>query len=93
MTIKDAFKQYNKIEIELLLAHVLKKPKEFVFMHPDYNLPTYQTSKNLSKPTFAPSGPLESPAFIIETRNWQPHFVRKILKRVGHLRAISLVTF
>ncbi len=48
MTISVALKKYHKIEIELLLAHVLKKPKEFVFLHPDYNL-TKKQYNNLTK--------------------------------------------
>jgi release factor glutamine methyltransferase len=32
MNISSILKKYNKIEIELLLAHVLKKPKEFLYM-------------------------------------------------------------
>ena len=38
LRIKEALKKYHKIEIELLLAHVLKKPKEFLFMNPDKSL-------------------------------------------------------
>lgn len=41
MTIKEILKKYHKIEIELLLAHVLRKPKEFVFLHPEYILSSY----------------------------------------------------
>jgi release factor glutamine methyltransferase len=45
MTIKEALKKYHKIEIELLLAHVLKKPKEFVFMHGEDELSSYKVIK------------------------------------------------
>jgi release factor glutamine methyltransferase len=45
MTIQEGLKKYHKIEIELLLAHILKKPKEFVFMNPEYNLSTYQLTR------------------------------------------------
>jgi release factor glutamine methyltransferase len=45
MSIDQIFKKYPKIEIELLLAHVLKKPKEFVFLHPEYTLPAYQLKR------------------------------------------------
>ena len=41
MTIKEALKKHHKIEIELLLARVLQKPKEFVFLHPEHILPSY----------------------------------------------------
>lgn len=44
MIIKETLKKYHKIEIELLLAHVLKKPKEFLFLHPEFIL----TSKHLN---------------------------------------------
>jgi len=42
MTIKEALKEYHKIEIELLLAHVLKKPKEFLYLYPERSLSAYQ---------------------------------------------------
>ncbi len=38
MTIAEASKKYHKIELELLLAHVLQKPKEFVFLHEETKL-------------------------------------------------------
>ncbi len=44
MTVKEVLRKYNKVEIELLLAHVLRKPKEFIFLHPDFIL----TSKHLN---------------------------------------------
>lgn len=45
MTIKDLFKENPKIETDLLLSHVLGKPKEFLYSHPN----TYLTTKQLSK--------------------------------------------
>ncbi len=45
MSIKEVLKKYNKIEIELLLAHVLKKPKEFLFLNPEKKLSSYQVKK------------------------------------------------
>ena len=45
MTIHQALKKYPKIEIELLLQHVLKKPKEFIFLHPEKKLSRYQIKK------------------------------------------------
>ena len=38
MTIREALKNYHDIEIELLLPHILKKPKEFLFMNPEYQI-------------------------------------------------------
>jgi release factor glutamine methyltransferase len=48
MNIKEVFKKYSFPETELLLAYVLKKPKEFLFMNPEYNLTKKQLS-NLTK--------------------------------------------
>ena len=45
MTLKEALVKYHNFEIELLLAHVLGKPKEFVFLHPEYKLSNYQVLK------------------------------------------------
>ena len=45
MKIREALKKYHKIEIELLLAHVLKKPKEFVFMHGENRLTRIQANR------------------------------------------------
>jgi release factor glutamine methyltransferase len=45
MSIGDLFKKYYKIEIELLLANVLKKPKEFLFMNPGVRLTRIQTNR------------------------------------------------
>src|SRR5882724_4558360 len=42
MTIQRALKKYHTIEIELLLAHVLKKPKEFLYMFKDHRLTARQ---------------------------------------------------
>jgi release factor glutamine methyltransferase len=43
MTIKDTLKLYTKIESDLILAHVLKQPKEYVFLHSEKKLtPTQQ---------------------------------------------------
>jgi release factor glutamine methyltransferase len=42
MTIREALKKYHKIEIELLLAHVLKKPKEFLYSHGENKLTRIQ---------------------------------------------------
>lgn len=38
LNIKEFLKKYHKIEIEILLAEVLKKPKEFLFMNPEYRM-------------------------------------------------------
>lgn len=38
MTIREALKKYPKIESDLLLAHVLKKPKEFLYINPQTKL-------------------------------------------------------
>ncbi len=38
MTIREALKKYSKIESDLLLAHVLKKPKEFLYLNPKVTL-------------------------------------------------------
>lgn len=45
MTIKGILKKYRDIEIELLLAHMLKKPKEFIFLHPETILSTLHYKK------------------------------------------------
>lgn len=50
MTIGQVLKRYNKIEIELLLAHALNKPKEFVFLHPEKEL-TEKQRQNVEKLT------------------------------------------
>jgi release factor glutamine methyltransferase len=48
MTIKEVLKKYNKVEIELLLAHILKKPKEFLYLNPERKLTNKQFG-NLAK--------------------------------------------
>ncbi len=45
MTIQQTLQKYKDIEIELLLAHVLKQPKEFLYMHPGTKLTTEQQKK------------------------------------------------
>ncbi len=45
MRIEYVLKKYNNIEIELLLAHVLKKPKEFLYMFPAHRLTRIQTDR------------------------------------------------
>lgn len=42
MTVEEVLKQYKSVEIELLLEHVLKKPKEFFFTHKDFKLKKLQ---------------------------------------------------
>ncbi len=42
MTISEVLKKYPKIETELLLAHVLRKPKEFIFLYPETSLSVNQ---------------------------------------------------
>ena len=42
MTISEALRKYSSVEIELLLAHVLKKPKEFVFLNQQLSLSASQ---------------------------------------------------
>ncbi|MCX6763584.1 MAG: peptide chain release factor N(5)-glutamine methyltransferase [Candidatus Moranbacteria bacterium] len=41
-TISDTFNQYfnqlDRLDLELLIAHTLKKPREFVISHPDYTM-------------------------------------------------------
>jgi release factor glutamine methyltransferase len=48
MTIKEVLKKYNKVEIELLLAHILKKPREFLYLNPERKLTNKQFG-NLAK--------------------------------------------
>jgi release factor glutamine methyltransferase len=45
MIIREVLKKYKHIEIELLLAEVLKKPKEFLYIHTEYQLSSYQVKK------------------------------------------------
>lgn len=42
LIIKEALKKYSKIEIALLLAHVLNKPKEFLYLNPGHKLSVNQ---------------------------------------------------
>ncbi len=44
MTIREALKKNSKLEIELLLAHALQRPKEFLFMHPGKKMTAAQVS-------------------------------------------------
>lgn len=43
--VRAMLKKYYNIEIELLLTHVLKKPKEFLYMEPKYKLTIKQINK------------------------------------------------
>lgn len=45
MTIAELLKKYRSIEIELLIANVLKKPKEYVFTNTDKLLTSAQKNK------------------------------------------------
>ena len=45
MTIKEGLKKYSSVEIDLLLSHILGKPKEFLFMSPVYELTQLQINK------------------------------------------------
>lgn len=45
MTIKDALKQGEPLEAEILLSFVLQQPKECLYAHPENNL-TYRQEKN-----------------------------------------------
>lgn len=45
MTIHQALSKYSALEIELLLAHVVNKPKEFLYIYPEYTLSSYQVIK------------------------------------------------
>lgn len=44
MTIQQALKTYKDVEIDLLLAHMLKQPKEFLYLNPQAVLTKQQTS-------------------------------------------------
>lgn len=48
MKIQDLFKNYSKLEIDLLLMKILKKPKEFLYFNPNYELSASQLT-NLNK--------------------------------------------
>jgi release factor glutamine methyltransferase len=45
MKIADLLKKYSSIEIELLISHVLKKPKEYVFVYADKTITSAQAKK------------------------------------------------
>lgn len=45
MTIRDTLKKNPKIEADLLLAHVLKKPGEFLYLNPEKNLNAAQARR------------------------------------------------
>jgi release factor glutamine methyltransferase len=45
MTIREAIKIYSAVEIDLLLGHVLSKPREFLLLNPDYRVSTTQIKK------------------------------------------------
>lgn len=45
MTISEALKKYKDIEADLLLGHVLKQTKEFLYMHPEKKLTEIQRKK------------------------------------------------
>ncbi|HEX3099537.1 MAG TPA: peptide chain release factor N(5)-glutamine methyltransferase, partial [Patescibacteria group bacterium] len=45
MTIAQALKKYSKIEADLLLGHVLKQPKEFLYLHGEQKLSPAQLRK------------------------------------------------
>ena len=51
MTVKDALVTYPKVEADLILEHILNKPKEFLYTHPNNKLnPTQEkTFKSLIK--------------------------------------------
>jgi len=48
MTVEEALKKYNYVEIDLLLSDVLKKSREFLFMHPGFKLSNHNVKKLLS---------------------------------------------
>lgn len=48
MTIAEALKLYKDIEVDLLLGHVLKQTKEFLYIHPDKKLTPWQ-QKQIAK--------------------------------------------
>lgn len=45
MTIHQALQKYKNVEIDLLLAHVLKQPKEFLYLNPQVSLTPQQTAQ------------------------------------------------
>jgi release factor glutamine methyltransferase len=42
MTISQALKLYPTIESDLLLAHIVNRPKEFLYINPSYRLTSYE---------------------------------------------------
>jgi release factor glutamine methyltransferase len=45
ITIREALEKYSAIEVEILLAHILNKPKDFLYLHPNKKLTTLQLKK------------------------------------------------
>lgn len=45
MTIRQILQKYKDVEIDLLLVHVLKQPKEFLYLNPQVALTPQQTAK------------------------------------------------
>ncbi len=45
MIIRQALKKYSSIEIELLLSHILGRPKEFLYMNGEFKLTRIQTNR------------------------------------------------
>lgn len=45
MTIQQVLQKYGDVEIDLLLAHVLTQPKEFLYLNPQVSLTRQQNSK------------------------------------------------
>jgi methylase of polypeptide subunit release factors len=45
MTIAAALKKYSGIEADLLLSHVLKKSKEFLYLEPNFKLSPEQKQR------------------------------------------------
>jgi release factor glutamine methyltransferase len=45
MTIKEIQKKNKDVEVDLLLAHVLKQPKEFLYLNPQVSLTPQQTAR------------------------------------------------
>lgn len=48
MTLREALKRYPGGETELLLAYILKRPKEFLFLHPEAKVSGRQAEKLLN---------------------------------------------
>lgn len=45
MTIRQILQRYKDVEVDLLLAHVLKQPKEFLYVHPETKVTKEQYNK------------------------------------------------